>query len=319
VQEYIKNTLSDPQKVVEIQSFLQQHLLIQGLVRIPIQLDALCFTWGDSFSNNPILQTMTAIYQTIEHRLWQKDVLRLGKTHDRERVTETLIQLVSRAMLEGFVKDEISLLEGLAFTGLHNDVIDFNSEHRNAVADCFTPSLLVDKTLPRLSFLRTSDSSLQNSLTTYHFLHLTYQEYFAARYFVRQWMSGQDLKCLELNTRETQRGRPVNHPPKRCTTVSYLQKYKYNARYDIFWRFVTGLLQAKGGDTQLCPFFRMIEEKRRDLLGPVHQRLVMHCLSEVAPLQETLEFKQLREDREHRLKEWLLFECNFAFNGGRRS
>lgn len=48
VKEYIEKVFTDPEtgavdpKVGEVQTFLQSHLLIQGLVRIPIQLDAIC-------------------------------------------------------------------------------------------------------------------------------------------------------------------------------------------------------------------------------------------------------------------------------------
>ncbi|KIM96543.1 hypothetical protein OIDMADRAFT_33184 [Oidiodendron maius Zn] len=304
VECYLEKTFGDSQKVHKIQSFLQDHLLMQSLVRIPIQLDALCYIWDEDSQSG--LETMTDIYRAIEHSLFKKDIVRLGKIHN-----EIDIKSASRSRVEEFVRDEVSLLEGLAFTGLDNDIIDFNSEHRNAVADHFTPSLLLDKTLPCLSFLRTSDSSLQNRSPTYHFLHLTYQEYFAARYFVRQWMSGQNLKWLEFKTQETRLGGLVNYPLKEYTLVEYLQKYKYHARFDIFWRFVAGLLQAKVGDTQLCRLFRTIEEEPRDLLGPVHQRLIMRCLSEVTPSQETPEFNRLRKGLEGQLKQWLLFECEF--------
>jgi HEAT repeat protein len=304
VKCYLEKNFSDLQKVDEIQSFLQHHSLVQSLVRIPIQLDALCYIWDENSKSGLISETMTAIYQDIEHSLFKKDIMRLGKIHN-----ETHIKTASRSKVEDFIKGEVSLLEALAFTGLHNNVINFNLEYRNAIADYFTPSLLLDETLPCLSFLRTSDSSLQNSLTTYHFLHLTYQEYFAARYLVRKWISKEDLEFIELKTRETRPGGHINHPQRRDTAIGYLQKHKYNTRYDIFWRFVTGLLQVKGCDTQLCRFFCTVEDEPRDLLGPVHQRLVMHCLSEVTLSQETPKFNQLREDLEGQLKQWLLFEC----------
>ncbi|EJT69638.1 hypothetical protein GGTG_12522 [Gaeumannomyces tritici R3-111a-1] len=180
VTEYIGKALHDPQKLAEIQSFLQQRPLIHGLVRIPIQLDALCFTWDEGFGNKSV-QTMTSLYQAIEHRLWKKDILRLEKTHEGTPIRRRLLQTASRATIENFVKDEIYFLECLAFAGLHNDTIDYGSEHRNAIADRFVPTLLLDKTLPRLSFLRTSDPSAKHSDHHYHFLHLTFQEYFAAR------------------------------------------------------------------------------------------------------------------------------------------
>jgi hypothetical protein len=196
--------------------------------------------------------------------------------------------------------DEISFLECLAFAGLHSNIIDFGAEHRNAIADRFVPGLLLDQTLPCLSFLRRSSPSADD----YHFLHLTYQEYFAARYFIRQWTSRQDLEWLELKTQETRRGRPVY---SQDNAVSYVQEHKYNARYNVFWRFVAGLLDAEEGNETLH-FFQRIEDEPRDLLGPVHQRLVMHCLSEIAPSQQTLEFSGLQEHLEGQLKQWLFVE-----------
>ncbi|KAH8745839.1 hypothetical protein F5883DRAFT_359022, partial [Diaporthe sp. PMI_573] len=204
-------------------------------------------------------ETMTAVYQAIEHRLWKKDVVRLEKEHNRKPVTAPDIQKSRPDMIGRFVKSEIRLLEGLAFTGLHNDVIDFEPRHWDATFEQFAPfgtDFWPEKDLPRLSFLRTSDASSENQ--NYHFLHLTYQEYFAAKYFKRQWASGRELECLEL---KTWRGGPANCPQKRYTTVEYLQKHKYNARYDIFWRFVAGLLDASGDEEQLCRFFRTIEDE----------------------------------------------------------
>ncbi|CCF35584.1 peptidase C14 [Colletotrichum higginsianum] len=55
-----------------IETFLQGRQLIRDLVRIPIQLDALCFTW-DGLNAGPSLQTMTEFYMAIEERLWKKD------------------------------------------------------------------------------------------------------------------------------------------------------------------------------------------------------------------------------------------------------
>lgn len=317
VQEYIEKVLSDDQqKVKDIKLFLENRPLIQGLVRIPIQLDALCFTWDESFSHNPPLHTMTAMYRAIELRLWKKDILLLGKTHDGEKVVEASIRTASRATIEAFLEDEICFLEHLAFTGLHSDKIDFGSEYLKALAKTFVPKLFLNNALPCLSFLRTADVSPEDQ--NFHFLHLTFQEYFAARYFVRQWTSDHDLEWLAIETRDTLQSVPLNHP-HRGNAESYLKRYKYALRYDIFWRFVTGLLQVNDDEEQLCRLFLTIKDEPRDLLGPVHQRLVMHCLNEVAPSQDLLKFNEIREDLEDQLKQWVLFECRFNFNEEGRS
>ncbi|KAJ4157867.1 hypothetical protein NW754_009517 [Fusarium falciforme] len=283
----------------KVQSFLQKHWLLQGLVRIPIQLDALCYTWED-FDSGTAPDTMTGIYQAIEQKLWKKDAVRLDKMSKGDA------RSARPAEIERSVQTVIALLECLAFNGLHSDVIDFTPGHRDKIVNLFPPSnLTLDETLARLSFLRTSDSSSRVEDRNYHFIHLTFQEYFAARYFVRQWKKGGQLQFLALSSKETEI-KPI--PP-----AEFLRKHKYTARYDIFWRFVAGLLDAEG---QACRFIDVIEQEPLDLLGPTHQRLVMHCLSEV-PIRKDREERlskwlRIRKDLEERLSKWLLFECEFS-------
>ncbi|KAL3952385.1 hypothetical protein ACCO45_012328 [Purpureocillium lilacinum] len=252
-------------KADAVQSFLQKHWLIQGLVRIPIQLDALCYTWED-FDPKAVPNTMTGIYTTI---------------------------------IERSVNSEIALLECLSFSGLYDDVIGFTPAHRNKTAERFTLDLPLDETLARLSFLRTTDPSSRLD-RTYHFLHLTFQEYFAARYFVRQWRDGEDRKPLDYVFKR-RKGDEANFP---TDPAEFLRRHKYSAHYDVFWRFVAGLLEAEG-EKEIIVFFHAIETEPFDLLGPTHQRLVMHCLSEVAELP-------IRSSLEERLSQWLLFECDLT-------
>ena len=280
----------DSEKVHKVLSFLQQHQLVQGLVRIPIQLDALCYTWND-FHGQTDVETMTDIYQAIEQKLWKKDTERLGRL-SQQRAKDAFPKEI-----HNYVKDEILLLELLAFTGMHNDVVEFEGKHLEVI---FQPiqadtNLPLRERLSRLSFLRMSDHLSKDG--NYHFLHLTFQEYFAARYFIRQWNDTQPLKCLAFGGED-----------QVCKPAEFLTRHKYNDRYDIFWRFVAGLLSDKK------KFFQMLEEEPRDILGPVHQRLVMHCLSEVAPSQDTEEFRKFRQDFEDKLKLWLLFECNLEYH-----
>jgi hypothetical protein len=282
----------DSEKTDEVQSFLQGHWLIQGLVRIPIQLDALCYTWAD-LSQGPVPDTMTGIYNAIEQKLWRKDVVpvRLNKMSEGDAGSARPTEIQRR------IKTEIALLECLAFNGLHNNVIDFTPAHRDAIVDRFPLDLPLDKTLAQLSFLRTSDPSSNIEDPNYHFIHLTFQEYFAARYFVRQWKDDKQLEYVFKMRKNTQPDAPTD-------PANFLRTHKYTDRYDILWRFVAGLLDADG---QARPFIDMIEAEPLDLLGPTHQRLAMHCLSEVSS------DIPMRTDIEQRLSKWLLFECKFSY------
>lgn len=281
---------SDRQKIEGLQLLLERHQLLQGLVRIPIQLDALCYIWSDENSSlhaGSMLETMTSIYQAIVKRLWKKDILRLQK--EGGAIVKLDIDHASLKATETSVPDELALLERLAFTGIVNDVISFNSSDWTGILDGKISHSLW-KTFPRLSFLRTSDPS--SGQPTFHFIHLTFQEYFAARYFVRQWAAG---KPLLLGKAE-------------FVVKEFLMEYKYEPRYDIFWRFVAGLLSLEG--EEISRFFQQIESEPLDLIGPVHERLVMHCLSEV-PLDKVA-FSEERNKLECQLGQWLAFECELT-------
>ncbi|KAK7581737.1 hypothetical protein V3481_013818 [Fusarium oxysporum f. sp. vasinfectum] len=199
VYEYVKHM--EPERHKDIQSFLSSRPLIEDLVRIPIQLDALCYGWDQVHNQGP--ETMTDLYQSIEKGLWRKDIVRLGKSKTGSAVTED--DKVSDTDVEELIENERRLIEQLAFTGLCNNIVEFQDKHVNIICRYISiHSTLVDKTLPKLSFLRTSDSSVGKPSRTYHFLHLTLQEYFAARYFVRIWLQNNkaDLVCINFDQNE---------------------------------------------------------------------------------------------------------------------
>ncbi|KAI0188180.1 armadillo-type protein [Xylaria flabelliformis] len=291
VKAYIGNAFtdqegqSDVEKVNAVQSFLDRHRLVQNLVRIPIQLDAFCYIWNDTTGGN-MPETMTAIYQQIVKSLWRKDAIRLAKW-DESKLSNVLDGNVKEA-----IYDEIRLLQYLAFNGMYSDVIEFEPAHRNTVIE-FQPQngMLLDDMLGRVSFLRSSDPSLNKRDRSYHFLHLTFQEYFAAQYFVQQWEAGDPLECLSLSNTE----------PKNFSPTRFLQRFKYNTRYDIFWRFVAGLLNNNTQEAER--FFQAIQDEPRDILGPTHQRLVTHCLNEVSKRLPS------RASLEDQLVRWITSEC----------
>jgi hypothetical protein len=93
-----------------------------------------------------------------------------------------------------------------------------------------------------------------------------------------------------------------------------LRQEKYSGRYDVLWRFVAGLLHDHG-EGQLCIFLEEMQCHSQDLLGPAHQRLFMHCLSEV-PLLGPFEgnntsLQKYRGRMELGCLQWSLYEHNF--------
>ena len=284
----------------DIQSFMQEHWLIQGLARIPIQLEAICYCWDGISADVPT--TMTTLYQSIELSLWRKDAWNLTKVTDRH-----VAQQLTRFEIVELVQAELNLLQSLAFTGLHNDIIEFDAKYREQILQNkghimkylkYPTSTTVSTVLAKLSLLRTSETSDEGH-RSYHFIHLTFQEYFGAQYYIEHWKSGKPLPYLKIGHGETLL--------ESISPTSFLQREKYNPRYDVLWRFVAGMLQGHDED-HLRRFFASIEGEPRDLLGPAHQRLVMHCLSEVDSSNKFSTSTPLRENLEQQLSRWAIFE-----------
>ncbi|KAI7770595.1 hypothetical protein LZL87_002966 [Fusarium oxysporum] len=306
VYEYVKHMELERHK--DIQSFLSSRPLIEDLVRIPIQLDALCYGWDQVHNQGP--ETMTDLYQSIEKGLWRKDIVRLGKLKTGSAVTED--DKVSDTEVEELIENERRLVEQLAFTGLCNNIVEFQDKHVTIICRYIsTHSTFVDKTLPKLSFLRTSDSSVGKPSRTYHFLHLTLQEYFAARYFVRIWLQNNkaDLVCINFDQNEKLHASTSSHTAMK--PKDFFAQNKYSSRYNIMWRFATGLLHSgrNGSDELALHFLQAMDTKPLDLIGVAHQRLTMHCLAELRSSISSERLKSHRSGLEAHLVRWVTFQA----------
>ncbi|KAJ5511388.1 hypothetical protein N7453_003491 [Penicillium expansum] len=290
--------LAEEDKRKRILSFFKKHPLIESLMRIPILLDAFCWTWVNSQDDDAQPQTMTALYDKIESGLWEKDEEKLGPGPTSSHTSEYC----------KIARDIPHILQRLAFSGIYSNVIDFEPTHRrlildpkdrNEISNRLNNTDAFDDVLSKLSFIRSSDPSSRAHSSkdkwTYHFLHFTFQEYFAAQYFVRQWKAKENLEFFNLAT-----GEKISK-----STDEFLSSNKYSARYDIPWRFVAGLLDKEHNHNpqELERFFKSLDQDPLDLLGPVHQRLLMHCLSETRP-----KFP-LRTNIEAHLSKWLVYQC----------
>ncbi|KAL7942197.1 NACHT domain-containing protein [Trichoderma barbatum] len=155
-----------------------------------------------------------------------------------------------------------------------------------------------------LSFLRTSDGPLTPATRSYHFLHLIFQEMFAAQFFVQHWISNKDLKVFHSRTKKS----------NSVNLKAFPQIEKYNQGYDVFWRFVAGNIQAQHDEGALHHFFQIIEEEPRDLLGLAHLRLTMHCFAEInSTSYEPASIVEFRKTLDTKMKDWLFLKSKGVF------
>ncbi|KAI1129413.1 hypothetical protein F5Y10DRAFT_276827 [Nemania abortiva] len=295
VEEYLANAeIVQSNTGKQILNLIKSKYFIEEMVQVPIHLDILCYSWDELQRQKALFMaaqnaeelcapTITALYQAVVHTLWRKDIPGLGKLDNGEQLTTEVINAVQdAARLERVVYVENSLLEEICINMIESDQFEFGDEDivkaiRHIERNGTQLPLSLEFNLNKLSFLH---SDCRSHLRRFSFIHLTFQEFFAA-----QWL-----------TKGQQR------------LSRYIRQYKYSQRFERVWRFVPGLLQTKDNVDQLCFFFNAIQKEPRDILGPAHQRLVMNLLSEVTPSEERTRFSTLRTELEVQLSKWLAFE-----------
>ncbi|KAI8598280.1 NACHT domain-containing protein, partial [Dissophora ornata] len=310
VKDFLVKVLK-PEAVRTVQDFIQKTPLIQGLVNIPVQLDVICFSWDSLPMDGPTI-TMTGLYQLMVRKLWYKDALRLKKTAGGKALTPRQISELAPEDIDELMTIELQHLGYLAFKGMKNNhQIEFDAkallnalgdlrEYRATVKIGLLPPQLLEM-MKQTSFLHTADADLDASKSgsqqAWYFLHLTFQEHFAATWIARHLQVKQP------------------HPSAGMMTVeqakAFVQEHKYNPQYEIVWWMVAGLLDGEA----LEEFFDLLQGPPRDLIGGRHQQILASCLNEARARLDTTVVTRLDAE----LMKWLHFEIQTCHSKGDRS
>ncbi|KAF9271993.1 hypothetical protein BGZ68_002830, partial [Mortierella alpina] len=317
VNDFVSKVLS-PKAAETVQRFIQQTPLIQGLVNIPVQLDVICYSWDSLPTEGPTI-TMTGLYQLMVRKLWCKDALRLKKSAGGETLTQEHINKLDPQDIDELMAMEMQHLGYLAFKGLMNDhqiefdekdlLLAFGDLRRSGttVHSGHFPSQVLEM-MKDTSFLHTADADLDasksDSQRAWYFLHLTFQEYFAATWVAQhlQQLISTGMQGYFASTKLTDDRQQLL--PMGMMTLeharAFLQEHKYNPRYEIMWWMVAGLLEGKA----LEGFFNLFQGAPRDLIGGRHQQLLASCLNEARARLDTTVATELDGE----LMKWMDFE-----------
>ncbi|KAI8594220.1 hypothetical protein EDD21DRAFT_283322, partial [Dissophora ornata] len=152
--------------------------------------------------------------------------------------------------------------------------------------------------MKQTSFLHTTDADLDHSKSdsqqAWYFLHLTFQEYFAATWIAQHLQVKQPHPSAGMMTVEQ--------------TKAFVQEHKYNPQYEIVWWMVAGLLDGEA----LEAFFDLLQVSPRDLIGGRHQQILASCLNEARDRLNTAVVAILDTE----LMKWLHFEIQTCHSEG---
>jgi HEAT repeat protein/V8-like Glu-specific endopeptidase len=246
---YIQKSFQDDAQAV-IQK-VRQNPIIFGLCHIPINLELICAILKKSNGDLSKITSMTSLYEELTLTLQRRFLEKIGKP-EAWNWTPIGVSLELKSVFE--------LLEVIAWTAMQERqlVFSLDSQKMEKLGHSF---LSLEENLRHIcigGFLQSSQDGESEDVFAkeYSFLHLTFQEFFAARYLARL------VQC------------------NRDEAASVIWKVKFDARYKVVMWFVAGLLRNEGGDFwNLNVFFEMLDTPK-DLVGLYGTLLKVRCLEE---------------------------------------
>ena len=243
-------------------AFLKQNPNAMGIAHIPINLELLCYTWESEAHplNNQL--TLTQLYDHLVLRLFGRYL------HKYYPETFPMASAIKWIQLEKDTKyycnHMLAFLEQLAWYQMQRTSLIIQAEFiKDLVGDLY-PKLdqasqrerFGEEVLKQLGLLKGCDTHKPTLEQSYYFIHLTFQEYFAARYWVKLFQS----------------------EPTQAEAIQILRDNKFNTRYESVWWMVAGLLKENRFHVE--SFFDFLIQTPQDLAGLNQQLIQMRCLEE---------------------------------------
>ena len=256
--DQIKDELNDASfKGQNLHSFLKTTPNIWGIAHIPVNLELICSLWGDNDCSETKTQTMTELYDNIVEWLCRRYLIKqknIPRTDINNMYTDDIYELCAK---------ELAFLETLAFNGMENSQIILKSkltEKALKETNCSFKDRLLILNIGILKSVNDKPTGRTTQTNTDHyFVHLSFQEHFAARYLVNA-----------LNGSESSQQR----------AIEFIKKQKYNQRFILVFTFASGLLIERQHQPSINKFWNTINEDPMDLIGFRHMQLLISCLDE---------------------------------------
>ena len=238
-----------------IHQFIYSRKMIQGLVRIPINLLLLCFGW-EILKNKDLIKsrdfTLTKLYEEIVALLMKRYLGKFG---------EETINMTAETLANIQCKKEYGFLQKIAFTAMKLGEIIITSHNINQLqiqSDIRVDSL--ERITQKAGLLKPMGDNGRRFIDRDHyFIHLTFQEYFTARHLA---------SCLESSDR---------YQVQEAT--DFIEQYKYSRFYKRVMSFTAGIV-SRQSEKSRSRFWNIILNGAADLNLTTHLTLLIECLEQ---------------------------------------
>ena len=173
IVEYIQSEfISDQGKADRLREQLEGNPLVESVCSVPLNCAIICHLWRTLEEALPA--TMTELYTKIILNLVFRNIRKFDSY-------ESVLKLPKFDSLPADLQQSWWLLCEFAFRALEKDQLVFSQEELEAF---FPEGLALDKRILCFGLLQSAESV--GIGISFHFLHLTFQEYLAAMYLARQ-------------------------------------------------------------------------------------------------------------------------------------
>ncbi|CAF1127785.1 unnamed protein product [Adineta steineri] len=251
MKDELDNSLNKGQNLF---GFLQTNRSIWGVAHIPVNLELICSIWSneDFIKTNEL--TITSLYSVMTEWLCRRYLAMPNKK----------IQNLSKDDVGQRCEKELSFLENLAYNGMKSNTIILRPNLLRKALNEEKVSLHDHPHILNMGVLKSfNKQGINTQIETekdYYFVHLSFQEYFAARYLIKA----------------------LKDPSTHQEEIKFTQREKYNQRYALVFIFLTGLSNEADSNTCLNMFWGLILTPPIDLFGIRHMQLVISCMEETS-------------------------------------
>jgi HEAT repeat protein len=256
--------------------FLRSNQSIWGVAHIPVNLELICSLWSNDDWSETEQLTITLLYTKMTEWLCRRYL----RTHDNH-----IPQLFWNEVYQRCQK-ELAFLESLAFNAMEGNTIILRSSLLEKALNEANVSSQEHPHILNMGILKSvKKQGIGNRIETHkdhYFIHLSFQEYFAARYLINA------LKCSQTEK-----------------AIKFIKYQKYNQRYTLVFTFAAGLLSENDAQPYFNVFWDQILQEPLDLVGIRHIQLVILCMEETTD-KSTL-------SRRAELLEWIAKCIQYSF------
>ena len=248
IKEELDDASSQGQKCLE---FLKMNPRIWGIAHIPVNLELICSIWSNTNWSETTHMTIAALYDDMTMWICRRYLEKKSNT----------IEMTKKQLYE-YCNKELTFLETLAFDATVKNKVLIRKELLQKVIEDTECSFQAFRQILNIGIIKSYETAATGSqveLDKHHyFVHLSYQEYFAARHL-----------CKALKDPPDQR------------VIGLIQTHKYDRHFSLMLTFASGLLNNADDYAALNRFWDLIHNTdHRDLIGFRHLQLLIPCIDE---------------------------------------